>query len=241
MYYYQPEPSLTLNLALIAAAVVPALILMYIIYKLDRLEKESSHVLFQLAKAGVFSALLAMIEERVLCAVLNAALVPGSVLYNVILYFGIVAFAEESSKYLLLKRNSWNFGEFNCKFDGVIYAVFVALGFALWENISYVLIYGFGTALVRAVTAIPGHACFGVFMGVFYALAKENELMGYHEQSGKYRLLAVFVPALLHGAYDYIATSGSLVGSGVFLVFIAAMFAVSFHLVRKMSREDKYM
>ena len=35
-----------------------------------------------------------------------------------------------------------------------------------WER------YAATTALVRAVTAVPGHACFGVFMGVWYGLAK---------------------------------------------------------------------
>ena len=50
---------------------------------------------------------------------------------------------------------------------GKVYAVFVSLGFALWENISYVLHFGFQTAIVRSLTAIPGHACFGVFMGAF--------------------------------------------------------------------------
>ena len=91
-------------------------------------------------------------------------------LYQIILYFVIVAIAEESSKYFFLKKRTWNNPEFNCQYDGVVYAVFVSLGFALWENINYVLSYGFSTAIVRAITAIPGHACFGVFMGVFLSL-----------------------------------------------------------------------
>lgn len=91
----------------------------------------------------------------------------SSTAYNVLLYFVVVALSEEGFKYLLLKKRTWYSSEFNCQFDGVVYAVFVALGFALWENISYVLMYGLGTAAVRAVTAVPGHACFGVFMGRF--------------------------------------------------------------------------
>ena len=98
--------------------------------------------------------------------------------YNAIMYFGIVAFSEEGAKYFLLRRRSWHSAAFNCQFDGVVYAVFVALGFALWENISYVLMYGLSTALVRAVTAVPGHACFGVFMGVWYGLAKRLTAQG---------------------------------------------------------------
>ena len=51
------------------------------------------------------------------------------------MYFGIVAIAEESSKYIFLRHRTWNNPEFNCTYDGVIYAVFTSLGFALWENI----------------------------------------------------------------------------------------------------------
>ena len=72
--------------------------------------------------------------------------------YNAIMYFGIVAFSEEGAKYFLLRRRTWHSAAFNCQFDGVVYAVFVALGFALWENISYVLMYGLSTALVRAIS-----------------------------------------------------------------------------------------
>ena len=241
MFYFLLAPIMTYNLILIAAAVIPAVILMIRVYRSDKLEKESPQLLRQLVIAGILASLLAMVEERLLSWLLSAMIGTGTVLYNVILYFGIVAFAEESSKYLLLKRRSWNSSEFDCRFDGVVYAVFVSLGFALWENISYVMLYGFSTALVRAVTAIPGHACFGVFMGIFYALAKESELAGDGARSKLYRFLSVLVPALLHGAYDYIA-SLEIVNSGwYFVIFIAVLFAVSFVLVSRASKDDHYM
>jgi RsiW-degrading membrane proteinase PrsW (M82 family) len=47
-----------------------------------------------------------------------------------------VAGAEESSKYLLLRRRTWHSPEFNCQYDGVVYAVFVALPFAASGRIS---------------------------------------------------------------------------------------------------------
>ena len=173
MFYYLLEPIMTYNFILIIAAVVPAIFLMVKVYKSDRLEKESAHLLWTLVKAGILSALLALVEERVFSYILGSFLEADTLAYNIILYFVIVAGAEESSKYIFLKRNTWKNPEFNSQYDGVVYAVFVSLGFALWENISYVLSYGFATAIVRALTAIPGHACFGVFMGVFYGIAKK--------------------------------------------------------------------
>ena len=99
--------------------------------------------------------------------------------------------------------------------------------------------YGVGTAIVRAVTAIPSHACFGVFMGVFYGFAKRFERSGDSSLSRFCRLLAVIIPALLHGAYDYIATSQT--GNLYFLCFVAALFVVSYILVGKMSKRDSYI
>lgn len=241
MFYFLIQPILTYNFILIASAVLPAIFLMRKAYHSDRLEKESPSLLWTLVKAGILSSLLALVEERLLSLFLNASVPQNTVLYNVILYFGIVAFAEESSKYLFLKRNTWNNPEFNCRYDGVVYAVFVSLGFALWENISYVMSYGFSTAIVRAVTAIPGHACFGVFMGVFYGVAKKSENRGEESVSKFLRICSVVIPALLHGAYDYIATASQTYGNLYFLIFVLILFIISFKLVGKASDLDEYI
>lgn len=241
MFYYLIQPIVTYNGILIAAAVIPAIFLMIKVYRSDRLEKESTGLLWRLVKAGILSSLLALVEEKVFSLVLNSFVPAETELYNILLYFVVVACSEESSKYLFLKRNTWRNPEFNTQYDGVVYAVFVSLGFALWENISYVLSYGMSTAIVRAVTAIPGHACFGVFMGVFYGIAKRCEYRGKSGASKFFRLLALLMPALLHGAYDYIASMEQQMGGWYFLIFIAVLFILSYILVGKSSRKDKYI
>jgi RsiW-degrading membrane proteinase PrsW (M82 family) len=157
----------------------------------------------------------------------------------VLLYFLVVGLSEEGFKYLMMKKRTWHSSEFNCQYDGVIYAVFTALGFALWENISYVLMYGFSTALVRAVTAVPGHACFGVFMGILYGIAKKEERSGYEQNAKILRVFSVIVPAVIHGAYDYVATVNS--GTGAFIIFIIALFALAYMLVDRASKNDRYI
>ena len=241
MFYFLFNTFMTYNFILIAAAVIPAVFLMIRVWRADRLEKESPALMRQLVMGGIFSALLALVEERVCCWILDAAVEKDTVLYNVLLYFVVVAVAEESSKYLFLKRNSWNSPEFNSLFDGVVYAVFTSLGFALWENISYVLHYGFGTALVRAVTAIPGHACFGVFMGVFYGFARKYLNSGNKTASGVFRFLCLFLPVLLHGSYDYIASTQQAAESWYFTGFVAVLFIISYILVERVSKKDKYI
>jgi len=159
----------------------------------------------------------------------------------VILYFVIVALSEERAKYFFMRRRTWEDPEFNCQYDGVVYAVFVSLGFALWENVSYVLNFGFSTALVRAVTAIPGHACFGVFMGVFYGAARKYADYGMPALSKTFRVLAVLVPALLHGAYDYIASMEVMQQGWTFAIFIAILFALSYFVAVTASKKDRYI
>ena len=153
------------NPILIAAAVIPAIFLLVHVYRADKLETEPAPLLISLVLYGIAATFIALLLERFGSWLLGRYFPENSTPYNVLMYFGVVAFSEEGAKYFLLKRRTWRSAAFNCQFDGVVYAVFVALGFALWENISYVLMYGLSTALVRAVTAVPGHACFGVFMG----------------------------------------------------------------------------
>ena len=209
MFYYLLQPILTYNIILIAAAVLPAILLMIKVYRSDHLEQESPALLRALVIAGVLSSLLALVEER--------------------------------SKYLFLSRRTWRSPEFNCQYDGVVYAVFVSLGFGLWENISYVLSYGFSTAVVRAVTAIPGHACFGVFMGIFYGVAKKLYNRGDAGGAAFVRVLSVLIPVLLHGTYDYIASAGTRSGNLYFIAFIALLFVVSYLLVSRMAKNDRYI
>ncbi len=236
MFYFYSPYYRTYNYILVAAAVIPALFLMFRVYRSDKLERESPRLLWSLVRAGVLSSLIAMVAERILEALLNAS-VRDDGLYRIVLYFIVVAFSEEGAKYFMLRRTSWRSEEFNCRFDGVVYAVFVSLGFALWENLSYVLHYGLSTAIVRALTAIPGHACFGVFMGVFYSLAKQYAAQRDDRLSSVFAVLSLIVPALLHGTYDYIASSDG--GTPVFIVFVAALFVASYAQIVKAGREDR--
>lgn len=230
-----------INPILMVAAIVPAIVLLYQVYKHDRLEKESNGLIVRLVVMGIISTLIAAALETVGSMVLGMFFQRATTLYYLILTFVVVGISEELSKYVLLKKVTWNNPEFNCKFDGVIYAVAVGLGFALWENIKYVAAYGIATALVRAVTAVPGHACFGVFMGVFYAMAKMYANRGEEGKSRICRRLAVEVPVLLHGTYDFIAMRESGVISLTFVVFVIIMFVIAFRLVKKTSAEDTYI
>ena len=221
---------------LIVAALIPALYLLIKVYRSDRIEKEPTSLLVSLVIYGFISTAIASVLERIGMFLLSAtSLTEGSREYNLILYFVIVAVAEEGSKYFLLRRRTWNSHDFNCQYDGLIYSVFVSLGFAALENIKY----GFSAAVSRAVTAVPGHACFGVFMGVWYGIAKRNFNEGNYFESKICRLLALAAPIFAHGLYDY---SVSTQNSGIpFIFVIVVMFIAALVLVRRASRKDRYI
>ncbi len=236
MFYF-----LGFNRILIVAAILPAIILLLKVYQADRLEREPVGLLVSLVFLGIVSTLIAMVCEGIGETILSRAVPANSLIYYAIMYFGIVAFSEEGAKYLMLKKRTWCHPAFNCQFDGMVYAIFTSLGFALWENIGYVLANGLGTALIRAITAVPGHACFGVFMGAFYGLAKRAEREGRLAQSGSFRILAVLLPAFLHGCYDFIAATGYRHSIWAFIIFVIILFVISFRMVRKMAQEDRYI
>lgn len=229
------------NIILIITAVVPAIVLLIVIYKADKRDKEPPRLLIGLVALGIISTSLAVVTERIGNSLLLLFCEEDSLLYNALMYFVVVALSEEGFKYLLLKFRTWNNPNFNCQFDGVVYAVFVSLGFALWENIGYVLSFGLNTALVRAITAVPGHACFGVFMGLFYGIAKKYSNLGDERKSKGFRTLAVVIPALLHGTYNFTASLENQHFAWIFFAFVAVLFVVAIIMVRKLSKSDKYL
>jgi RsiW-degrading membrane proteinase PrsW (M82 family) len=108
------------------------------------------------------------------------------------------AIPEELFKFLVLRLYVWRKSHFDEPLDGVVYGATASLGFATLENILYVEMYGLGTAVLRAVTAIPGHAFTGVLMGAFVGRAR------FAAPEQRSRLLAAGLgwAILLHGAYD---------------------------------------
>ena len=91
MFYFLLTPYLTYHFILIAAAVIPAVFLMLRVWRADRLAPESPRLLLNLTVAGIISALLALLSERVLSFVLDHAVAQNTVLYQALLYFVVVA------------------------------------------------------------------------------------------------------------------------------------------------------
>ena len=232
-------PTLVVIIVYLLAALLPALFLMRYIYRKDTIEKEPKGMLTGLVFLGVAAAVVAVIFETLGESVLTRFLAEGTPAYTIVMAFLVVAVVEEGAKYLFLLWRTWRDPNFNYRFDGIVYAVFVSLGFAAFENISYVVGYGLTTAIARALLAIPAHLGFAVFMGYFYARAKRCHDQGDIHGRRKNLWAAFLVAVLLHGFYDACALLGTVLSLLLFLAFVIVMYIVVTRLIKKESRNDQ--
>lgn len=221
---------------LLNAAIVPALILMIYVYHKDKAEKEPMRLIVILFILGMVAGPLAGIVESILFSVFETAL-PAGTLQLVLEYFIGVAAVEEGFKYLFLSTVRKN-PEFNYVFDGVVYAVAVALGFAALENVLYVFDGGLEVAVWRAIFSVPGHCADGVVMGCFFGLAKQREYTGDKAGAKKYYWLAYLLPVIEHGFYDAALSTESDLLTLVALVVDVAFIIYAMKLVNKVSKND---
>ena len=229
-------------LLLLAAAVLPAAFLLYRVYKMDTIEKEPWSILRKLLLWGALSGIPAALVESLLTGVVQNLLQEGTLLYNFVFGFIVAALVEESFKFFFLYKFTFKNPAFNYRFDGVVYAVFVSMGFAILENVLYVFQGGLGVALSRALLALPLHAACGVYMGIAYGQQKVNSL--YKPASfGSVARACLPVPILIHGFYDSCAFSAENypIFLLVFVVFVILVFILTLRQLKKASQEDRHV
>ena len=192
---------------ILAAALLPAVILMIIILVRDR---EHPEPVSWLARGVFYGVLSAFGSLAISMPLLSTGLITEhytTPFQAILMAFGGAAIPEETSKlfflWLLLRKNPY-FDEY---FDGIVYAVCIGLGFAAFENVGYLFDAGDHwafTAIARGLLSVPAHFFFAVLMGYYYSLV--------HFGHNPFRnaILMWVAPVLAHGIYDAIAMSTSL-------------------------------
>lgn len=234
---------------LMSLAIIPSIVLLVYIYKKDKREKEPIKLLIKCFIWGMISIAPVLIQELVIEVFVDELWIEGSVPYAIVDAFLVAAFTEELFKYLVLKTTTWKSKHFNCTFDGIVYSVFVSLGFATFENIFYVLDGGLSSALLRMFTAVPGHACDAVFMGYFYSKAKKASIDNDKRATKKYKRRALLVPIAFHGLYDCLISfdeevAGEIVvviGVLLWLALVLVQFIIAFFIVNQSAKKDTYL
>jgi RsiW-degrading membrane proteinase PrsW (M82 family) len=183
-------------MAILLASLAPVFIILFYIYFRDKYDREPIGLLIKSVLAGMLVVIPIIFLERLLMGIMPSFGKVAAAAYHAFLVAGT---SEEVFKFLALYLLIWRNPNFNEKFDGIVYAVFVSLGFAAVENVMYVMDGGVQIAIVRALTAVPAHALFGITMGYYFGIAHM-----YSEIRSAYLLRAIFIPILLHGIYDFI-------------------------------------
>lgn len=228
---------------LLAISVLPSAILMWLVYRKDKIEKEPMGLLAILFFVGGFSIIPAGIAESLFQKFMQGFIeLDASMLGNFIKAFLVVALIEEGVKFLILRFTTWKNKNFNYMFDAIVYAVFVSLGFAAFENILYVfsngIIGGIITAIIRAVVSIPGHMTFGVLMGIYYGRSKLCALRGDTNGAAWNMMLSLGVPILLHGLFDFCLFEHSSFLLLLFFVLVFGLYITLFRSINKYSAGD---
>ncbi len=182
---------------------LPGIILLLLIYTMDRIEHEPVSLLIKLFfGGGIIAVIIAALIELVLDFALGVFFEGGTLIHSFLEAFVVAALTEELCKYMVLKGFTWRHPAFNYRFDGVVYSTTVAIGFEIVENLVYLIDSTAGTAFARA--AFPGHCIFGIYMGYFYGQAKAMEVYGDFRRSAALRKKGVLIAVLIHGMYDFI-------------------------------------
>ena len=193
--------------SMLVAALLPAIILFLYIWRKDAAQPEPFKWLFRALLAGAGLCIPVALMEMVISNYLFPAGGPTTLFGTTVQAFFVAAVPEECAKllalWLVLRKNPY----FDERFDGIVYAVCVGIGFAAIENVSYVFQSGEGwatVAVMRALLAVPGHYAFAILMGFYYSI--------YHfiDPSRKNAVKILLSPILAHGVYDSLAMSGSV-------------------------------
>jgi protease PrsW len=224
-------------MGLLALAIAPGIFICFFIYARDRYNREPLGLLVWAFVLGMLSTIPAVVIQLAFGDV-SGKIATSTIGATAFFAYCIVGLSEEASKFFMLRAFLYKRKAFDDPFDGIIYSVMVGMGFATLENILYVLQHGYATGVLRMFLSVPAHGTFAVLMGYFTGLAK------FHP--GKrmlYFLLAILLPVLFHGTFDFFLFLGQTVlhMAGAIASFLIAIFLSLKAIKHKQRLSKAYM
>jgi len=218
--------------SLLFISVAPVIIVAIYIYLRDKYEKEPFLNLLMALFTGILIVFPVAFIENLLTSFYIGTETLFKAGYNA---FFVASLSEEGFKYLAFILFFWKNKNFNEKFDGIVYAVYISLGFAAIENIFYVFRGGYDVGIVRALTAVPAHALFGTVMGYHLGFAKF-----YPERRKKQLMLAFLIPFIWHGFYDFFLIGQKQILLILFIPLIIFFWIDGFHKLKEQSEASVF-
>lgn len=228
-----------MSIILILLSFIPIYIILGFIYANDKVEKEP----WQLLLATFIGGVISLFITKILAAKFHSMIPfliegnPNNEKYKIFLIsFGEIGLIEELSKWIILYLVIWRRKNFNYIYDGIIYAVFVSLGFAAVENIYYLWGSNFGVLLGRIIFTIPAHASFGIIMGYYFGYARYYKKMKYNSTFIRYMYSSVFFVILYHGLFDYVLATDYKYNVVMFIATTIFIFTNAIMKLRKVNK-----
>lgn len=220
-------------------AIAPGLVLLAYFYIRDRYEPEPFARILRVLVGGALAVPLAVATEMAACRFLDVDTSPALMdprqlfLYS----FVCVGAVEEGLKLLVVGALIYRDPEFDEPYDGLVYAVAAAMGFAILENVKVTLVSGLGPGLARAFLAVPAHAMFGVAMGWFLGTARFARTL--RSECGN--IAAAWLAATaLHGCYDWLLLSRDPRMPLLLLPMMGVLWLATFAAIRRRLWESPF-
>ena len=218
-----------MKIYLLILALIPVGCFIGWIYYKDKYEREPPIKLVEYFVLGILVSILAIFIELYLSKLNNF----NGILSNIYTALFVAALTEEGLKSIILIPMLLREKNFNEKLDGIIYSIFLSLGFATIENIIYLMRERidllFSLSITRGLISIPSHIMFAITMGYYISKYKFDK---YNKK--KYLYFAVIIPILLHGVFDFILMIGYRWAIIVFVVYLIFLWKIN------LDKLDKY-
>lgn len=226
-----------MNTRLFVIAITPGIALALSVYFTDRYDKEPLALLIKVFVLGAVSVIPTALVERFLLG-FN---VFSGVLSAAFTAFIVAGLTEEFFKRGVVLLTAFKNKAFDEKLDGIVYAIFAALGFATVENIVYV-VFRFTTnphiGIYRGIFSVPAHMLFAVTMGYYLSLAKFTKDEALRK---KYLRKSWFVPAVLHGIFNFILMTQLSYAFLVFVPYVVYLWVVNLRKLNEYYVESKVL
>jgi RsiW-degrading membrane proteinase PrsW (M82 family) len=219
--------------SLLFISVAPVLIIALYIYIRDKYEKEPWICLLKALLSGFIIVFPIVFVEKQLITVFKGGPGLDEAAYNA---FIVASMTEEGFKFLVFMLFFWRDRNFNEQFDGIVYAVFISMGFAMVENIMYVYRGGYQVGYLRALTAVPAHALFGTVMGYHFGIAKFYP--GIKRRNNLF--FAIAIPFIWHGLYDFLIMGQHQLLLLIFIPLLIYFWINGFHKLKRLSQASIY-
>jgi protease PrsW len=230
------------NVLVALSGAIPAVVAMWVVERMDRKRPEPASTRRLVAFAGMLSVIPAIFLERYLVTEVGASIAPDYTYQGASFKaFVVAAGVEEACKIAVVYWIVWRRPEFDERMDGIVYATRAGLGFALVENVMYLMspdsLQGqLHMWVARALLAVPGHAMWTGMIG-YMAARRRFDKVGLGLVGG-YLLAVAF-----HGTYDAavfiqqpLHLEGHETASSLMLLIPIGLTVVAFIVLRSMSR-----